>query len=104
MAQKKASPNLYNNFAGYYITLVKNVGAKNQAVVRYDYYDPNTKLSGDAANGALYYKTWSLAWQYYLNDNIRLTAQYTMPKNETNATNLSDYKDNLFTIRVQAKF
>jgi phosphate-selective porin len=104
IAQKKASPNFYNNFAGYYITFVKNIGAKNQAVVRYDYYDPNTKLSGDAAGNALYYKTWAVAWQYYLNDNIRLTAQYTMPKNETNATNLSDYKDNLFTIRVQAKF
>jgi phosphate-selective porin len=104
MAQKKASPNLYNNFAGYYLTLVKNIGAKNQAVVRYDYYDPNTKLSGDAANGALYYQTWAVAWQYYLNDNIRLTAQYTMPKNETNASNPADYKDNLFTIRVQAKF
>jgi len=103
-AQKKASPNLYNNFAGYYLTLVKNIGAKNQAVVRYDYYDPNTKLSGDAANGALYYKTWAVAWQYYLNDNIRITAQYTMPKNETNASNPADYKDNLFTIRVQAKF
>jgi phosphate-selective porin len=103
-ALKKASPNLYNNFAGYYLTLVKNIGAKNQAVVRYDYYDPNTKLSGDAANGALYYKTWSFAWQYYLNDNIRITAQYTMPKNETNASNPSDYKDNLFTVRVQAKF
>jgi len=102
--QKKASPNLYNNFAGYYLTLVKNIGAKNQAVVRYDYYDPNTKLSGDAANGALYYKTWAVAWQYYLNDNIRITAQYTMPKNETNASNPADYKDNLFTIRVQAKF
>ena len=87
-----------------YITLVKNIGAKNQAVVRYDYYDPNTKLSGDAANGSLYYKTWAIAWQYYMNDNIRLTAQYTMPKNETNATNPSDIKDNLFTIRVQAKF
>jgi hypothetical protein len=104
MAQKKASPNTYNNFAGYYITLVKNIGAKNQAVVRYDYYDPNTKLSGDAAGSSLYYKTWAIAWQYYLNDNIRLTAQYTMPKNETNASNLSDIKDNLFTIRVQAKF
>lgn len=104
MAQKKASPNLYNNFAGYYITLVKNIGAKNQAVVRYDYYDPNTKLSGDAANGSIYYKTWALAWQYYLNDNIRITAQYTMPKNETNASNPADYKDNLFTVRVQAKF
>jgi phosphate-selective porin len=104
MAQKKASPNLYNNFAGYYLTLVKNIGAKNQAVVRYDYYDPNTKLSGDAAGSSLYYKTWAFAWQYYLNDFIRITAQYTMPKNETNASNPSDYKDNLFTIRVQAKF
>jgi phosphate-selective porin len=104
MAQKKAAPNLYNNFAGYYLTLVKNIGAKNQAVVRYDYYDPNTKLSGDAANNALFYKTWSFAWQHYLNDNIRITAQYTMPKNETNASNPSDFKDNLFTIRVQAKF
>jgi len=103
-AAKKAAPNLYNNFTGYYITLVKNIGAKNQAVVRYDYYDPNTKLSGDAAGGSLYYKTWSLAWQYYLNDNIRITAQYTMPKNEINASNPTDYKDNLFTIRVQAKF
>ena len=104
MAQLKAGPNLYNNFAGYYITLVKNIGARNQAVVRYDYYDPNTKLSGDAAGNSLYYKTWALAWQYYLNDNIRLTAQYTMPKNETNATTPADIKDNLFTIRVQAKF
>jgi phosphate-selective porin len=104
MAQKKASPNLYNNFAGYYVTFIKNIGAKNQAIVRYDSYDPNTKLSGDAAGNSLYYKTWAFAWQHYLNDNIRITAQFTMPKNETNATNPSDLKDNLFTIRVQAKF
>jgi phosphate-selective porin len=104
MAQKKASPNLYNNFAGYYITFIKNIGAKNQAVVRYDYYDPNTKLSGDAAGNSLYYKTWAIAWQHYLNDNIRITAQFTLPKNETNTSNPTDVKDNLFTIRVQAKF
>ena len=103
-AQLLASPNLYNNFTGYYVYLVKNVGAKNQLVARYDYYDPNTKLSGDAAGNSINYKTWTLAWQYYLNDNIRLTAQYTMPKNETNASNTSDIKDNLVTIRVQAKF
>jgi phosphate-selective porin len=104
MAQKKASPDLYNNFAGYYITFIKNIGAKNQAVVRYDYYDPNTKLSGDAAGNSLNYKTWAFAWQHYLNDNIRITAQFTMPKNEINASNPVDLKDNLFTIRVQAKF
>jgi phosphate-selective porin len=104
MAQKKASPNLYNNFTGYYIYFVKNIGAKNQFVARYDYYDPNTKLSGDAAGSSLYYKTWTLAWQYYLNDNIRITLNYLMPKNETNATTPNDIKDNVFTVRVQAKF
>jgi phosphate-selective porin len=103
-AQLLASPNLYNNFTGYYVYLVKNVGAKNQLVARYDYYDPNTKLSGDAAGSNIYYKTWTLAWQYYLNDNIRITLNYLMPKNETNASNPTDKKDNVFTVRVQAKF
>jgi phosphate-selective porin len=103
-AQKKASPNLYNNFAGYYIYFIKNIGAKNQFVARYDYYDPNTKLSGDAAGSSINYKTWTLAWQYYLNENIRITLNYLMPKNETNATNPADLKDNIFTVRVQAKF
>jgi phosphate-selective porin len=103
-AQMLASPNLYNNFTGYYIYLVKNIGPKNQAIARYDYYDPNTKLSGDAAGNSINYKTWTLAWQYYLNDNIRITLNYLMPKNEINATNTTDKKDNVFTVRVQAKF
>ena len=104
MAQMKLNPNLYNNFTGYYIYFVKNIGAKNQFVARYDYYDPNTKLSGDAAGSSIYYKTWTLAWQYYLNDNIRITLNYLMPKNETNASNPSDKKDNTLGIRIQAKF
>jgi phosphate-selective porin len=104
MAQKKASPNSYNNFTGYYVYLVKNIGSRNQLVARYDYYDPNTKLSGDVAGSALSYKTWTFAWQYYMNDNIRITLNYITPKNETNATTPADIKDNVFTVRVQAKF
>ena len=103
-AQKLASPNMYKNFSGYYIYFIKNIGPKNQFVARYDFYDPNTKLSGDAAGSDIYYKTLGLAWQYYLNDFIRITAMYEMPKNETNATNPADIKDNLFSIRLQAKF
>lgn len=103
-AQMKASPNLYNNFSGYYVYFVKNIGSRNQFIARYDYYDPNNKLSGDAAVSGIYYKTTTLAWQYYLNDNIRITAQYLMPKNETNASNPKDIKDNLVTFRIQAKF
>ena len=104
MAQMKADPNKLKNFSGYYIYFIKNIGPKNQFIAKYDYYDPNTKLSGDAANNELYYKTLTLAWQYYLNDNIRLSLNYEMPDNETNATNTKDLKDNTLGIRIQAKF
>jgi phosphate-selective porin len=104
MAQMKASPGLYNNFAGYYLFFIKNIGQKNQFVAKYDYYDPNTKLSGDDAGNSISYKTWTLAWQYYLNDFIRISVNYEMPKNEINASNPTDKKDNTLGIRIQAKF
>jgi hypothetical protein len=104
VAQMKASPSLYNNFSGYYIYFIKNIGSKNQFVAKYDYYDPNTKLKGDDAGNSVFYKTWTLAWQYYLNDFIRISLNYEMPKNEINVTNPSDKKDNTLGVRIQAKF
>ena len=104
MTQMKADPNKIKNFSGYYIYFIKNVGSRNQFVARYDYYDPNTKLKSDAAGGDIYYKTWSLAFQHYLNDNIRISLNYEMPKNEINASNATDKKDNVLGVRIQAKF
>ena len=104
MAQLKADPNKLKNFSGYYVYFIKNIGPKNQFVARYDYYDPNTKLQGDAAGSDIYYKTLTLAWQYYLNDNIRLSLNYEMPKNETNTANPTEKKDNIIGLRFQAKF
>ena len=102
---KRATANTIKNFSGYYLYLIKNIGPKNQLVAKYDYYDPNTKLSGDAvAKSDLNYKTVTLAWQHYLNDFIRITLQYEMPKNETNTAYASDFKDNTFSVRIQAKF
>jgi phosphate-selective porin len=103
-AQMVASPSLYNNFSGYYVYFIKNIGPKNQFVAKYDYYDPNTKLSGDAAGNSINYKTWTIAWQYYLNDFIRISLNYEMPKNEINATNPTEKKDNTLGVRIQAKF
>jgi phosphate-selective porin len=100
----KSNPNKTKQFSGYYAYLIKNIGPKNQLVGRYDYFDPNTKLSGDAAGKDIYYKTLAVAWQFYLNENIRLSAQYAMPVNETNAANPNDIADNVFTLRMQAKF
>jgi hypothetical protein len=111
MAQKKADPNKLNKFSGYYIYFIKNIGQKNQFVAKYDFYDPNTKLSGDAAGTSVNYKTLTLAWQYYLNDNIRISVNYEMPKNEKSAsvkniaaTGNTQLKDNTLGIRIQAKF
>jgi len=111
MAQMKADPNKVRNFSGYYLYFIKNVGLNNQFVAKYDFYDPNTKLAGDDAKTEVWYKTMTLAWLYYLNDNIRITAQYEMPQNEisssvknANGIVTSQLKDNTFSIRIQAKF
>ena len=40
-------PAIERNFSGYYIYLIKNIGKHHQIAARYDYYDPNTKLSSD---------------------------------------------------------
>jgi phosphate-selective porin len=100
----KSNPYKIKEFSGYYLYLIKNIGKKNQLVGRYDYFDPNTKLSGDAAGKDVYYKTLVVAWQYYLNDNIRFTLNYEMPWNEKNSTYKNDLADNVFTLRMQAKF
>ena len=104
MEQKKVDPNKLKNFSGYYIYFIKNIGLKNQLVAKYDFYDPNSKLSGDAAGKDIYYKALTLSWQYYLNDFIRISLNYEMPKNETNVTNPKDLKDNTLGVRIQAKF
>jgi hypothetical protein len=111
MAAKKADPNKVNNFSGYYVYLIKNIGPKNQFVAKYDFYDPNSKLSGDAAGSSVYYKTLTLAWQCYVNDNIRISLNYEMPQNEKSASvkniagvGSSQLTDNTLGIRIQAKF
>lgn len=111
MIAKKADPNKITGFSGYYLYLIKNIGSKNQFVAKYDYYDPNTKLSGDAAGTNVNYKTLTLAWQYYLNDNIRISVNYEMPQNEKSAsvkniagTGNTRLADNTLGIRIQAKF
>jgi Phosphate-selective porin len=111
MAAKKADPNKVNNFSGYYVYLIKNIGQKNQFVAKYDFYDPNTKLSGDAAGSNVNYKTLTLAWQCYVNDNIRISLNYEMPQNEKSASvkNIAgiagtQLSDNTLGIRIQAKF
>ncbi len=48
------APAISRNFSGYYVYLNKNIGKKNQVAVRYDYYNPNTKLAADEIGTAKY--------------------------------------------------
>ena len=110
LSARRADPTKIRHFTGYYLYLIKNIGRKDQFVLKYDFYDPNTELSGDAAKGDVSWKTYTVAWQHYLNDYIRISLQYEIPKYEANASRPEDYKDltgvygNTLGIRVQAKF
>ena len=48
------APNIQRNFSGFYVYLVKNIGKRNQFTIRYDKFDPNTKLSGSDLGIAAY--------------------------------------------------
>lgn len=101
------------DFSGYYASFIKNIGKSHQFIARYDSWDPNTKLDGNnvTSAGDLKYNTWTLSWQYFFDENIKVVAGYSMPINEksNNAGVGADYldrdkKDNQFSIRIQAKF
>ncbi|MEI8004691.1 MAG: porin [Bacteroidota bacterium] len=49
-----STPSISKNFSGWYVYLIKNIGKRNQISVRYDWYNPNTKLSADQIGTAKY--------------------------------------------------
>jgi hypothetical protein len=93
--------NFQNNFSGYYVYLIKNLGKKNQFAFRYDYYDPNTDIKGKDVTISQYTSpdattlknrvsgksdlattTFSLALHHYFDDNLRITLNYDIVQNE----------------------
>ncbi|MCC6691464.1 MAG: hypothetical protein IT235_08020 [Bacteroidia bacterium] len=102
------------NFSGGYVCLVQDFGKLPfSAVVKYDWYDPNTKVSKDQiglngiGKGDIAYQTTGLGLLWKINNNLRATAYYELVKNET-SKNLTGYdkdiKDDVFTLRLQYKF
>lgn len=113
-------------FNGAYFYWIQNIfQTRFQTVVKYDWYDPNTDVSGNEiaakvagkikATGAadIKYSTLGLGLNYKWNSQVKITAYYDMVKNETtgNITDPStlkdlshDRNDNVFTIRIQYKF
>jgi hypothetical protein len=97
------NPYKLRNILGFYAYFIKSFGIKNQFIARYDYFDPNTKASGDAALNDVYYKTYAFAWEYFRN-NIKFALSYEFLKNEINSEVSKELNDNIFRAMIQAKF
>lgn len=102
------------NFQGGYVMLVQDFGSLPiSVIVKYDWYDPNTKVKGNDIGqnntnaGDIAFNTFGLGLLWKIDNNFRMTAYYELVKNET-SINLngyeSDRKDNVFTLRLQYKF
>jgi len=130
-ATSSASPNGYDPtsaavfdtyirpFSGGYINFVQDIAdTKHSIVVKYDWYDPNTSVTGSqigvaakTGKGDVAYSTLGLGYMYRMNNNVRIMAYYDMVTNEKvtkYSTSLKGYTkdltDNLVTIRLQYKF
>ncbi|SMO34272.1 porin [Solitalea koreensis] len=108
---------LYNReFEGYYFTLTQSLGKLPVFVVaKYDYYDPNTFVSGKtiglAGNltnaGDIAYNTWGLgSFVNIYKGAARLAIYYDFVTNESTSVTAytHDIKDDVFTVRAQFKF
>ena len=84
------------NFNGMYFYFLQNIAqTKHQLVFKYDWYDPNTDVSGDR------YKGLGLAYLYYINPGAKVTIANERIKDETRTTK-KNY--GITTLRVQFKF
>ena len=102
------------NFNGGYLIFVQDIGASPfSAVLKYDWYDPNTKVAANEIGlngtnkGDITYKTFGFGFLWRVTDSVRMQAYYELMNNEK-SENLNSYDENLeddvFTLRLQYKF
>lgn len=107
-------PLYVRNFDGAYFYFLQNLNsADHQFVVKYDWYDPNKKVSGtevSVANGFskadLRYNTLGVGYVYRPNESLKFMFYYENVKNEKSGLPgfTSDAPDDVFTCRVQYNF
>jgi len=124
----QGGPVYMRSISGGYVLLVQDLGRLPvSAVVKYDWYNPNTKISENAIGadqsktgaGDIAMSNLGLGFFWRIHPTLKLTAYYNFISNET-TTNLKDRKDgnnnligygyernrpdNVFTLRLQYRF
>jgi hypothetical protein len=103
------------NFNGAYFYFLQHLGSTHHQVgIKYDWYDANTKVTGDdigkagsnlnAAN--IKYSTLGFGYIWYITENAKIVLWYDRVVNEkTQLTGFkTDVKDDVFTCRLQFRF
>jgi len=114
----------YNRqFTGGYVYFIQNIlHSRHEIVVKYDFYDPNTEVTGTEVasvvsfnenslntymNSAdISFSTWGFGYNVRIASNVKLMAYYEMVKNENTLIKgySQDVEDNVLTLRAQFKF
>ena len=124
----QSGPVYMRNISGGYVILVQDLGRLPvSAIVKYDWYNPNTNVSGneiavsDSRTGAgdIAMSNVGIGLMWRINPALKMTAYYDFVANETTENlkdtrdannNLTKYgyednrPDNVFTLRLQYKF
>lgn len=108
-------PTYIRNFDGAFLYFLQNiVNEKWELMVKYDWYDPNSKVKGsDIGKSAtnlsatdIKYSTLGAGLTRYINANLKVLVYYDWVMNEKTALPdfLKDHEDNVLTCRVQVRF
>lgn len=102
------------SFEGAYFYFLQNLNSvDHQFVLKYDWYDPNKKISGKEVTAStgfskadLRYNTLGVGYVYRANESLKFMFYYDFVKNEKSGLTgfTEDAKDNVFTGRVQYNF
>lgn len=103
------------NFNGAYFYFLQHLfSTRHQLIIKYDWYDPDTKVKGteigmigtNFTGAHIKYTTLGIGYTNYISDHIKLLLYYSRIWNEKTQLNgfTSDLKDNVFTCRVQFRF
>ncbi len=103
------------NFNAGYAYFIQRIGqTKHELAFKFEWYDPNTKISGKDLTGTngmtdaeLKYTMIGIGYNYYAHENVKFMFHYNMVTNES-ANGLTgftkDIRDNVLTLRMQYKF
>lgn len=92
------------SFAGFYTSLAKNIGSKNQIIIRYDFIDPNIRVYRTTVLEDMIFKKMAFSWEYHMNRNLDFGISYEVTANGKNNKFRNDLDGNILRLMIQTKF